>query len=151
MKTALCVLVLGLALALSPVAAHAATNPPISGQVSGIELCPKFICHVAIFAGVFQGQINFNPATGIVVTAMDHGELPTTIGGLTPIYFGGVWELRTQVGRFRGIVLGGSIVYEGNDRFHVTINLALLSGGTLVAEGTLDHGTLIPTFDVTMQ
>src|SRR5262245_42507163 len=107
MKTAFCALVLGLALALNPLAAQAAT-PPIDGQVSGIELCPKFICGVAIFAGVFQGQIGFIPnATGIVTTAVDHGELPTVIGGSTPIYFGGVWALKSPVGRFYGIVTGG--------------------------------------------
>jgi hypothetical protein len=149
MKQALCILAFSLVFVLSPTIAQA-SNPPIAGQVSGLELCPQFICGAAIFIGGFQGQIGFNPnASGVVTTALKHGDLPTEINDWTPIY-GGVWELKTLFRRFSGIVTGGKITYVGGNFFHVEANL-VFSGGTLTFDGFLDHNTLIPNFGGTLQ
>ena len=153
MRNVFGVLAFGLILLFSSTAAQAASNPAIAGQVAGIELCPQFICGVAIFAGGFQGQVGFFPnVKGIVVTALNHGELPTEEGASTPI-FGGVWELKTWFRRFGGVATGGQITYIGNNRFHVTVNLTLTTGGSgsLTADAILDHNTLIPTFGGTLQ
>ena len=96
MRKTIVALLLSLIVVVSPLTAQAPPKPPIAGLVSGIELCPQFICNVAIFAGSFHGQVGINPsATGIVATAVKHGELPTVEGVTTPIYNGGVWELKT--------------------------------------------------------
>jgi hypothetical protein len=147
------VLAFGLILLFSSTA-QAASNPTIAGQVAGLELCPQFICGVAVFAGAFQGQVGFFPnAKGIVWTALNHGELPTEVGGSTPIFPGGVWELKTWFRRFGGGVTGGQITYIGNNLFQVTIYLTLTAGGSgdLTASVILDHNTLIPTFGGTLQ
>ncbi len=149
MKRAICIFAFSLILACGSTSAYAATNPTISGNVSGLELCPQFICGAAIFAGGFHGRIGAFPnASGIVVAAMNHGTLPTEIGDSTPIYLGGVWQLQTLLRSFKGIVLGGQITYIGGNRFHVTATLYLSSGGsgTLLFDGILDHNPLIPTF-----
>jgi hypothetical protein len=148
MKRALCMLTFVLILGLGSNIAHAATNPAIAGNGSGLEFCPQFICGVAIFAGGFHGQIGSNfSANGIVSTALTHGDLPTDVGASTPIY-SGVWQLQTLLRRFDGVVLGGSITYIGDNRFHVQIALLVTSGGsgTLKFDGILDHNPLIPTF-----
>jgi hypothetical protein len=147
------VLAFGLILFFSSTA-QAASNPTIAGQTAGLELCPQFICGVAVFAGAFQGQVGFFPnAKGIVWTALNHGELPTDVGAFTPIFFGGVWELKTLFRRFGGVVTGGQITYIGNNMFQVTVNLTLTTGGSgnLTADVILDHNTLIPTFGGTLQ
>jgi hypothetical protein len=148
------VLAFGLILLFSSTAAQAASIPTIDGQVAGIELCPEFICGVAIFAGAFQGQVGFFPnAKGIVWTALNHGELPTEVGAFTPIFPGGIWELKTLLRRFGGVVTGGQITYIGNNLFQVTVNLTLTTGGSgnLTASAILDHNTPIPTFGGTLQ
>lgn len=149
MKKAICLLLAALVVVLGSATAQAASSPPIAGVAQGLELCPKFICGVAIFAGGFQGQIGINPsANAIVATALDHGELPTEINESTPIFPGGVWELKTLFRRFNGFVTGGSIVYTGNKQFHVTIHMVVINGGSgnLTFDGTLDHNPPIPTF-----
>ena len=79
MKKAIGVLAFSLVFMLSPTNAQA-SSPTIAGQVSGLELCPQFICGAAIFIGGFQGQIGLNPnASGVVATAIKHGDLPTQI------------------------------------------------------------------------
>ena len=152
MRKAFGVLAFGLILLFSSTTAQAASTPTIAGQVAGIELCPQFICGAAIFAGGFQGQVGFFPnAKGIVVTALNHGELPTEVFASTPI-FGGVWELKTWFRRFAGYVTGGQITYIGNNMFQVTVNLTLTTGGSgnLTADIILDHNTLIPTWGGTL-
>ena len=143
-------LLISLILIASPLAAQA---PPINVLVSGIELCPQFICNYAVFAGSFHGQVGFNPnATGIVSTAVQHGELPNVEGGTTPISYGGVWELKTLFRRISGVVTGGIIEYAGNNKFQVTIELTILNGGSgnLTFNGFLDHNPTIPEFGGTL-
>ena len=149
MRRAVCILAFGLILLGAATAASAqSSDPVINGQVQGIELCPQFFCGAAVFSGVFKGQIGWNPnAVGVITAAMTHGDLPTEIGADTDIFFG-AWELRTLTRRIRGAVLGGKIIYQGNDIFAIRILLDLRSGGggVVVFEGFLNHQTLIPTF-----
>jgi len=148
MRKAISVFVFGLVVVLSAVTAQAASNPVIVGQVSGRELCPQYICGAAIFVAGFHGQIGSNHnATGLVATALNHGDLPTEIGATTPIYFGGVWQLQTLFRQVSGIVERGEIRYNGNNTFHITVTLDLIKGGsgTMTFSGTLDHNPLIPT------
>jgi hypothetical protein len=153
MKNGIRVFVFGLAFVLCASVAQAASVPAIDGKVAGLELCPQFICGSAIFAGGFQGKIGVNPdATAGMIASLTHGDLPTVIGDFTPIYKG-VWELRTLFRRINGAVLGGQIVYIGDNKFHVTATLFLINGGTgtLTLDGILDHNPLIPTFGGTLQ
>ena len=149
MKKAICMLTLGLIFLVGSPAVWAQSSvPTIQGGVQGIELCPQFICHAAIFTGVFQGQVGLNPnAVGIITAAMTHEDLPTEIGDWAAIT-GGAWELRTLTRRIRGVVNGGRITYLGNDIFAISIEMELRSGGVGVIAfgGFLDHTTLIPTF-----
>jgi hypothetical protein len=148
MKKGIRVFVFGLAFVLCASVAQAASVPSIDGQVAGLELCPQFICGAAIFAGEFQGKIGANlDASAGMIAALTHGDLPTEIGDSTPIYKG-VWELKTPFRRISGAVLGGRIVYIGENRFHVTATFVLINGGSgiLTLDGILDHNPLIPTF-----
>jgi hypothetical protein len=73
--------VLTIALILLCATTLSASTPFLQGVVGGIELCPKFICGVAIFVGEFRGTLGSNPfARGIISTAMDHEELPPANG-----------------------------------------------------------------------
>lgn len=151
MKKAICVIAIGLALTLGSPVAQAASNPAIQGRVSGIELCPQFVCGAAVFAGAFEGQVGINPrAVGIIAAAFTHEDLPEP--GESSNITGGVWELRTLARRFGGIVLGGTLFNNGNNTFRVRATLFLTSGGggTLTFDGLLDHNTLIPTFGGTL-
>ena len=151
MRKAICVLAVGLALTLGSTAAVAVSVPSIEGRVSGIELCPQFICGAAVFAGGFQGQVGINPhATGIIVAAFTHEDLPEP--GEFSAITGGVWELRTVARRFQGIVLGGTLFNNGDNTFRVRARLLLTSGGggIVTFDGFLNHNTLIPTFGGTL-
>jgi hypothetical protein len=150
MRKALCVFAFGLILlAGSTVASAQSSSPVIQGGVQGVELCPKFICGLAIFTGIFQGQVGANPnASAIITAAIDHTQLPTVEGGIADIT-GGVWELRTFTRRIRGDVVTGGIRYKGGNLFDILIVLKLTSPGTTgyaVFLGELNHNTPIPTF-----
>jgi hypothetical protein len=149
MRRALCIFAFGLILLGAATAASAQSSDPVlQGEVQGIELCPQFICGAAVFSGVFKGQVGWNPnAVGVITAAMTHGELPDEIDEDTDIYFG-AWELRTLTRRIRGAVLGGKIIYQGNDLFVIRILLDLRKEGSgfVAFEGFLNHQTLIPTF-----
>jgi hypothetical protein len=150
MKRAICVLTIGLMFVLGSTAAQAAPPITVNGLASGLELCPQFICGIAIFTGVFHGQIGINPnATGIVTVALNHTDLPTLDNKTEAIIKGGVWQLQSFPRGLAGIVLGGTINISTNDNgdgklFDVQIFLRASDGGTTVFNGTLDHHPLIP-------
>lgn len=150
MKRAMCVLIIGLMFVLGSTAAQAdtITTPlPVNGLASGLELCPQFICGIAIFTGVFHGQIgNYSNATGIVSVALNHTDLPT-LGSPPATITGGVWLLQSFPKGFAGAVLGGRISIKGNDDklFDVQILLRASDGRTVFFDGTLNHHPLIPT------
>lgn len=156
MKRAICVLAIGLMFVLGSNAVQAATPTPtpINGLVSGIELCPQFICGFAAFTGTFRGVIGTHPTIGIVSTALTHGVLPTSpTDDPAPIYRG-IWKLQTLSGQISGVVFGGSIAMTADPSgklFHVQIFLLTTDLKVIVFDGTLDHGTLIPTFGGTFK
>jgi hypothetical protein len=93
MKSALRLSIVIVAIAVSSVTLRASSLPIISGQVSGIELCPQSICTVAVFTGLFKGQVGFIPnAVGTIAVAVHHGQLPVVKDACTPIP-DGVWTL----------------------------------------------------------
>jgi hypothetical protein len=103
MKRAISVLVIGLMLAITSTAAYADTVPlPVTAAASGIELCPQFICGIAIFTGIVQGKIgNSFPSIGTVTVALNHTALPTP-GSDPATITGGIWQLQ----KFNGTVIG---------------------------------------------
>ena len=136
-----------LALVLSAVPLLAASSPAISGVVSGIELCPQFICGEAIFAGTFAGTIGHKPTTGSFWTGITHEDLPTTTGGTSAIT-GGTWMIRTRTKVYSGYVEpGGTLTYNGDNTFAVSLTMVVTSGGTgtMNFTGILDHNPFPPT------
>lgn len=145
MKTALRLSVVIIAIAVSSVTVRASSWPIISGQVSGIELCPQAWCGVAVFTGVFKGQVGFFPAIGTIAVAVHHGPLPVVKDACTPIP-DGVWTLKTLLRKFEGVA-AGELCYNGDNTFRIDVDMQITSGGTgpLHFEGTLDHNVFPPT------
>ena len=117
--------------------------------MSGIELCPQFICGSAIFAGVFHGTVDNKPTKGSFSVSVTHEALPTTAGQSSDIT-GGSWFIRTKTKVFFGDITGGTIT--NNDAaiantFLVSVTLALDHGGTgtLTFNGLLNHNDFPPT------
>jgi len=145
MKSALRLAIVIVAIAASSVTVRASSWPVISGQVSGIELCPQTVCTVAVFTGVFKGQIGIFPAVGTIGVAVHHGPLPVIEDACTPIP-DGVWTLRTLLRKFEGVA-AGELCYNGDNTFHIDVGMQITSGGVgpLHFEGTLDHNVFPPT------
>ena len=146
MKTALRLSIVIIAIAVSSVTVRASSLPVISGQVSGIELCPQSICTVAVFTGLFKGQVGFNPnAVGTIAVAVHHGPLPVVQNLCTPIP-DGVWALLTWFRKIEGVT-AGRLCYNGDNTYHISVRMLITSGGLgpLNFEGTLDHNVFPPT------
>ena len=145
MKSALRLFIVIVAIAVSSVTVRASSWPIISGQVSGIELCPQAWCGVAVFTGVFKGQVGFFPAIGTIAVAVHHGPLPVVKDACTPIP-DGVWTLKTLLRKFEGVA-AGELCYNGDNTFRIDVDMQITSGGTgpLHFEGTLDHNVFPPT------
>jgi hypothetical protein len=140
------VLVIVLLAGSAPLRAN--STPAIDGEVSGLELCEQAVCGAAIFVGLYQGQVGFNPlALGLMSVAVTHEDLPEA--GYTAAITGGVWRLRLLNGRLiAGVVTGGVLANpRGDDTFDATVELLVTSGGsgTLTFEGLLDHTVFPPT------
>ena len=126
---------------------EAVSTPFVQGGVSGIELCPQDWCGVAIFAGIFRGQVGNNSnAFGFMIVAVKHEPLPPDPGGVAAIT-GGAWELTLGFKRIRGGA-GGFLVNNGNNTYtvHTALPIAPGSGfsGSLSFDGTLDHTVFPP-------
>src|SRR4029453_678222 len=146
MKRCLCQLV-GVALFLIAVQPVRASSPTITGEISGVELCPEIAGGGAIFTGTFQGAVGNKPTPGFFWVAVQHKTLPTA-GNSSPI-FGGKWSLSTFWGKFDGTVLGGSISNNGNNTFSVSVTLELKSDGKgeLLGEALLNHNDFPPNVE----
>jgi hypothetical protein len=146
MKTAFRLSIVIIAIAVSSVTVRASSWPVINGQVSGIELCPQSWCGVAVFSGVFKGQIGFvQNAVGAIGVAVHHGPLPVFEDDCTPIP-DGVWAIRTLLRKFEGLAVG-ELCYNGDNTYHISVGMQITSGGMgpLKFEGTLDHNVFPPT------
>jgi len=128
--------------------AQAASIPFIDVRAFGVELCPQSFCGAAIFVGLLQGQVGFNPyALGTFAVAIRHGDLPELSGGLTSVD-GGAFDFRFGLRSISGIVLpDGVLRNNGNDTFSVRAVLFITDGGwgALKAEVLLDHRVFPPT------
>jgi hypothetical protein len=146
MKQRLCQLGV-VALFLMAVQQVGASNPTITGEISGVELCPETACGAAVFTGTFQGTVGDRPTPGFFWVAVQHETLPAA-GNSSPI-FAGKWSVSTFWGKFDGTVLGGSIFNNGNNTFNVSVTLELKSGGTgeLFGAAVLNHNDFPPTVE----
>ena len=66
-----------------------ASDPVIEGRVSGIELCPQFICGNAWFTGIYWGEVGGAPAVGTWLAAVNHDPLPKPNSGIEVDITGG--------------------------------------------------------------
>ena len=146
-KKRICTLTFALLLFVST--AVWASTPFIQGGVSGIELCPQFICHAAIFVGGFGGTLGNNTqAQGTISTAMHHTPLPN-FGDPDATITDGSWELKTLFRRVGGDVVIGSIHANDNNTFDVAATLRVTTNngaGFVQFIGLLDHRFTIPRF-----
>ena len=150
MKRAICVLAFGLMFVLGSNAVQAATPTPIAGGVSGIELCPQFICGFAAFTGIFHGKIGNNPnAIGVASIVLNHTALPTLDNPAPASIYQGLFKLQTLSGTISAGVVQGSITLDPKDAdgklFDVHIMLMTSDFKIILFDGKLDHHPLIPT------
>jgi hypothetical protein len=125
---------------------RADSTPKIQGVVSGLELCPQAWCGIAIFTGVFQGQVGFNPnAIGLITVGVNHEDLPLITNQCADITDGS-WVLRVGLRRFSGSTTG-LLCYNGDNTWDVHVTMDFESGGTgsTTFHGTLDHNVFPPT------
>lgn len=149
MNKPLVLLALLAVLVASPGTVAATSTPVIVGQVSGIELCPQFVCGAASFAGSFVGMVDTESTTGSFWGAVTYdGSLPPT--GESVDITGGDWLIWTQQGTYSGSVRkGGTITNNGDNTYTVSATLRLQHGGhgTLQFTGLLDHNVFPPTIE----
>lgn len=122
-----------------------AAAPATDATAFGIELCAQFMCGSAIFAGVLQGEVaGVQTSLGTFAVSVTHDDLPTTIGEQAAIT-GGTFQLRAGLRTVRGVVLGGTLTYLGNNEFLVRMLLIQGNGSLLAFQGVLSHNSFPPT------
>ena len=122
--------------------------PYIAGTVHMIELCPKSICGVALFTGIFWGQIGVNHTIGTVTVVVDHGPLPQPDDPCT--YVSGLWEIRTLFRTIGGVAArADGLCADTALTFDVDVNMGITKGGSgaLGFSGLLDHTPFPPTLN----
>jgi hypothetical protein len=135
---------LAVVLVAGSVSVRADAVPFVQGSVATIELCPQSICGVAIFTGVFAGQIESRRAVGSVSVVVKHEDLPEP--GFTSNILSGAWQIQTFNRTIHGGVQSGTLLNNGNNTFtvHVTMTVAG-SPNTVSFTGLLNHNTFPPT------
>jgi hypothetical protein len=140
-------LLMGLLCLIASVSVGAST-PAIEGEISGRELCPKSWCGQAYFGGEFYGKVDKKRAVGVFWVGVDYTDLPTVSQPSTAITDGS-WLIRTKNrGTFAGTVTTGTLTYNGDNTYGVSVTLEITQGGQgqfYLVEGELDHGPTIPT------
>jgi hypothetical protein len=137
-------LALAAVLVAGSVSVRADAVPVVQGSVATIELCPQSICGVAIFTGVFAGQIESRRAVGSVSVVVKHEDLPEP--GFSSNILSGAWQIQTFNRTVHGGVQSGTLFNNGDNTFkvHVTMTVAG-SPNTVSFNGTLNHNTFPPT------
>jgi hypothetical protein len=126
-----------------------ASNPVITGEISGVEICVQSLCDAAVFTGTCDCRVDNKLTPGFFWVSVQHDPLDTP----KPSIFDGKWTLTTLRGNFSGKVIGGTIVNIGDNigdnKFRVTAILRLQKGGAgdVTVIGDLDHNDLPPTFE----
>jgi hypothetical protein len=124
-----------------------ASSPTITGEISGVEICPQFVCDAAIFNGTCDCVVDNRQTIGFFWVSIKHDPLapPLQSAEIT----GGKWNLTTLRGKFSGRVKDGSIINNGDNTFDVTATLHVRKGGKgdLIVSGVLDHTEFPPTFE----
>lgn len=141
--TWLMAVVVMLAAATSPILGD--STPKIQGGVQAWELCPESVCGVALFAGLFRGQVGVNRnALGTVAVAVKHDPLPgpDQCADITS----GRWSLWVGLRQFGGGTTG-LLCNNDDNTFTLLIDMTLDQGGvgTLSFTGLLNHNTFPPT------
>lgn len=121
-----------------------ASSPTITGEISGVEICPQFICDAAIFQGTCDCTVNNRRTIGFFWVSIQHDPL-SEASAIT----GGKWTLTTLRGNFSGSVVDGTITSNGDNTFTVIATLRLRKGGkgNMIVSGVLDHTEFPPTFE----
>ena len=132
-------------LLVAPGSLYAAPATSLSGEVTGIELCPLVWCGSAIFVGRFDGSLDGDAHEGHWWVLVNHDDLP--LRGETSPITGGMWGMVVGERPLRGAVSGGTILNNGDDTFTVmpTLDVRVGGEGTLALTIRLDHGTFPPT------
>ena len=137
-----------------------ASDPVVTGRVSGRELAQQTLDHPAFFVGAFSGQVGGRPAIGAWAVSVIHEvPLPSEVGQSINI-IGGQWVqeiLVLQGFRLRRVMLSGNIsgtlTYVGSDRFliNATMNVASGGSGDIVLNAILDHNVFPPAVAGTLR
>jgi len=138
---------LAIVVSLASLPVAAVSTPAIAGNIAGVELCPQSICGQAVFAGNFAGTVKSKHESGVFWAGITHDALPV-VQGQTAAITGGTWLIRTRTKVFTGTVdSGGTLTYNGDNTFDVSMTMVLVSGGTgtLTFTGLLDHNPFPPT------
>src|SRR5262245_13401156 len=113
----------------------------------GVEICEQASpCGAAVFIGLLQGRVGFNPfAFGTFVVAINHQTpLPVNDGDFV-FLTGGVFEFKFGLRRIQGLVLpGGTLTSNGDLTFDVSADLVTTDGDSLKATVVLDHTVFPP-------
>lgn len=140
--------ILAIVLAFSAATLSGDSRPVLTGFAQGLELCAQSGCGFALFAGLFQGEVNSRPANGGFVAAVTHeADLPEFmhVAQIT----GGQFIITAGRRTFRGDVIGGEImsINPASTKFCVTMTLDITDGGNgqVYFRGLLDHGPFPPT------
>ena len=124
-----------------------ASNPVITGEISGVELCAQFMCDAAIFTGTCDCKVADRQTPGFFWVSVQHDPLPARLQ--SSAILGGKWNISTLRGNFSGTVIDGNILNNGDNTFKVTVRLRVQKGGNgdVIVSGVLDHTEFPPTFD----
>jgi hypothetical protein len=124
-----------------------ASEPAITGQIEGTELCPQFVCGTAIFVGKFTGRVETRRAKGGFFVSVNHEPLPDPLqySNITT----GEWFLRANLRFLSGDIVNGTIFNNGDNTFTIETVLHVTSGGSgeITAKVFLDHRVIPFTVD----
>jgi hypothetical protein len=124
--------------------AFAVSQPVITGQVSGIELCLQVVCGSAMFTGTVQLQVDGQAGKGSFGVSVEHDSPVPVNQGESGLIRDGRWFISTRTSVFRGTVTGGTITRNAGNTFTVTAALELEQGG----RGTLDFIGILSHEDI---
>lgn len=130
-----------------------ASDPPVAGNLQGLELAQQTDAHPAVFVGVFQGTVDGKLAFGTWATGVHHETPLPDATGQSIALTGGQWGMRVWVLRgfwLRRVFLGGEITgrltFEETDMFSVNGEMTITDGGVgpIEFELRLDHTVFPP-------